>query len=210
MTRQALYASTAASAMIVSIAALSPSASGQPSDVVYQFQVLTESIRNCSDQLGADPNPADCPVIPGHAPYILGMLTITHQAFAKKRAIWLNGQDEPNEQHTDDQGIVSWISTAPTQSSVDASYMSTLRLPPPPTIVVPMSWELDLNISGGEISGEITLENFVGHGFGCSLSMTGTDGHWSGTWVCNPHLGPGVQHAFTAIGTREIGHVAQK
>jgi hypothetical protein len=206
MIRQALYASTAASALIVSIAALSPSASGQPSDVVYQFQVLTESIRNCSDQLGADPNPADCPVIPGHAPYILGMLTITHQAFAKKRAVWLNGQDEPNEQHTDDQGIVSWISAAPIQSNTP----HPLQLPPSSLLVIPMSWELDLNIHGGEISGEITLINFESHGFGCYLSMTGTDGHWSGTWVCNPHLGPGMQHAFTAIGTREIGHVAQK
>jgi hypothetical protein len=202
MIRQALYASTAASAMIVSIAALSPSASGQPSDVVYQFQVLTESIRNCTDQYWVDPT--TCPVIPGNAPYLLGMLTITHQGFAKKHAIWMNGQDEPNEQHIDDQGIVSWISTEyPLSNS-----MNPLHLPP--TIPIPSFWELNLTIGGGEISGEITLENFEGHGTGCSLSMTGTDGHWSGTWVCNPHLGPGMQHAFTAIGTREIGHVAQK
>jgi hypothetical protein len=86
--------------------------SAEPRNVVYQFQVLTESVRNCP--IEPWPDPTDCPVTSGHAPYMLGVLTLTHQAFAKRHAQWASGSDSPgsefNEKPVDDQGIVSWVS----------------------------------------------------------------------------------------------------
>jgi hypothetical protein len=192
--------------------------SAEPPNVVYEFQVLTESLRNClNNNIVLNPH-NDCTVTPGHAPYMLATLTLTHRAFAKRRAQWASGSDAPgappDEKPVDDQGVVSWGMDGypwiiPNNSNAG---LYDLRLPPPPNpngYNFPLYFELDLNIVGGEIGGQVEMAYLQAHADGCELTMTGTDGHWSGTWVCETG-GGGVQHAFTAIATRVNGHVAQK
>jgi hypothetical protein len=190
--------------------------SAEPRNVVYEFQVLTESLRDCL-RIVLDPSTNDCVVTPGHAPYMLATLTLTHHAFAKRRAVWASGTDAPgappDEKPVNDRGIVSWGMDGypwiiPNNSSAG---LYDLRLPPPPSGngVFPLYFEVDLNIVGGEIGGQVEMSFLQAHGYGCELSMTGVDGHWSGVWVCEAY-GRGMEHAFTAIATRVNGHVAQK
>ena len=195
--------------------------SAEPRNVVYEFQVLTESLRDCrNNNIVLNPPTNDCVVTPGRAPYMFATLTVTHQAFAKRRAVWASGTDAPGAppevKPVDERGIVSWgTSAGPYTASYGppffAGYLYDLRLPPPPNGngVFPLYFEVDLNIVGGEIGGQVEMSYLQVHGDGCELSMTGVDGHWSGAWVCEI-FGEGIQHAFTAIATRVNGHIAQK
>jgi len=192
-----VHKSIASAALLLSSAAASTSAA--PPDVVYQFEVRTETLRSFPCEI--NPSQPNCTVRPNPAaPYPLGRLTITHKAFSNREAQWSNASSP-----VANSGIVSWAFEGFDQFGTGPMIaMFNQRLSEPSTDPADRHrFTFDVDIHGGELSGMIDVtEAVLG---GCGLTMQGTDGNWSGSWFC----GESDLHAITAVVKRVTGHIAQ-
>jgi hypothetical protein len=180
--------------------------STQPPNVVYQFQVMTESLRTLPNAppgfyIQCESPTVQCTVTPGNAPYLLGILTLTHKAFSSHEAQLTTETNPP----TDDSGVVSFAAQQPSPIYLSVPFTNALQ-------AYFAKYTFDLAIVGGELGGTIDIEDLAGvngTGHGCQLSMNGIDGHWAGFWWC-AFPNPQPIHAFTAIVTREHGKIASR
>ena len=192
-----MHKSIAAAALLLSSTAASTWAA--PPDVVYQFEVRTETLRSFPCEI--NPPQPNCTVRPNHAaPYPLGRLTITHKAFSDRAAQWSNGSSP-----VANSGIVSWEFEGFDQFGTGPMIaMFNQRLSEPSTDPADgHRFTFDVDIHGDELSGMIDVTEAVPGG--CGLTLRGTDGNWSGSWFCDES----DLHAFTAVVKRVTHHIAQ-
>src|SRR5215467_14207239 len=74
-------------------------ASAAPPNVVYTFQVMTETLLSTHEAPTAgvcitEPQQFNCTAAPGKAPYLFATLTVTHDALTSHEAQWAGGSGE--------------------------------------------------------------------------------------------------------------------
>jgi hypothetical protein len=210
-------------AITISAAWLTAPVSAAPPEEIFEFTVITDTLQTPPQCLG---NPA-CTITEGRVPYLLGTLTLTHDALTQHQA-QLSDQTNPP---TDDGRVISFsvpnnlpggllapgsLDIPATNPLCPSSYTDRLfQTIPPCSFIVRLQidgdgYTLDLGpIIGNHLSGVIDIVDEQPHGDGCVLRMQGGNGNWSGTWACTI-FGFGTLHSFTAIAMQVNGHVAQK
>ena len=180
--------------LLVAAALAGSPASAAPPDVIYRFDVISETVT-----FGGQPcTPSSTfPCVPPHAPYELATLELTHQAFAPNHAAQL--ETGPAGTTVDDGVIAFTTFLAPPGSE--------LNFPPSISFQRVYSATINVQISGVELSGQMSAET-VTHG-GCYISMmSGVDENWVGQRICPDSFF--VTHNFIATVTRVPPGIASR
>jgi hypothetical protein len=164
-----------------------------PPDVIYRFDVISDTPtiggQPCTPQI-----PACRPALNTPAPYELGTLELTHEAFAPNHAAQLT-VSVPT-QSVEDNGVVAF------------SFVGDMSGPPPTGSQFYSDTTINLTITGDELSGNVFYSDMFAEGCGLRM-MSGFDDNWVGVWFCG-YLSGGVLHNFTATVTRVPPGVARR
>jgi hypothetical protein len=197
-----------------------------PPDQIYEFTVTADTVTGGT---GA-PFPfcgTECTVTESAVAYKLATLTLTHDALTRHTAELSDMTNPP----TDDGRVLTFaVETlpdppnpipglggfAPNSLSIpiqkpgcpDRLFQTSFQCPGFERFIHGDGYALNLMIVGDHLSGSIEIGNIQSHGDGCSISMTGHNNNWAGSWRCVA-FGAGPLHHFTATSTR-VSKIAGK
>ena len=185
-------------AMFAAVALASPAYAAPPNQV-FEFDVVDEDLE--TSVFACTEHEPSCTIVENtKVPYVLGILTLTHDSLTTHQAVWIDCS--PNCTDADDGHVVSFVPSVISEPPDPRERQ--LEVPFEPTMIG-QGWTVDLKQVGNRLSGTINIGNAEQHGSGCVLQMMGTKNNWTGTWWCGEFPDPTtVLHRFSAtlLGSR--------